>query len=61
MLKIIGKAESCITEDDHFQDVQVKRMYIQIPKELADSFVQNDQDAIESVVNLIKEELIMNA
>lgn len=57
MLKIIGKVESCITEDDHLQDIQVKRMYIQIPKELADSFVQNDQDAITSIVNLIKEGL----
>jgi hypothetical protein len=57
MLKIIGKVESCITEDDRLQDVQVKRMYIQIPKELADSFVQNDQDTITSIVNFIKEGL----
>jgi hypothetical protein len=61
MLKIIGKLESCTTEDDRLQDVQVKRMYIQIPKELADSFVQNDQGAITSVVNLIKDGLTTTA
>ncbi len=57
MLKIIGKVESCITEDDRLQDVQVKRMYIQIPKELADSFVQNNADTTLDIVNLIKEGL----
>jgi hypothetical protein len=54
MLKIIGKVESCITEDDHLQDIQVKRMYIQIPKELEDSFVQNNADTTLDIVNLIK-------
>jgi len=57
MLKIIGKVESCITEDDRLQDVQVKRMYIQVPLEMANLFVQNDQDAITSIVNLFKEGL----
>jgi len=57
MLKIIGKVESCMTEDDRLQDVQVKRMYIQVPLEMANLFVQNEQDAITSIVNLFKEGL----